>query len=209
MEKEIIKQITAHIDNVKDFQLLILIVLFLLLTLITISQTIFTSRLIDKYRNQLKKSELKFSVFNEIQISKLSEMYSYSCNLKGALAQILTSLEQNKNKVNIDLWTINYLEFDSFYSSNKYIIPKSIKELVADSKNILLSSYNSNISLLQKKFDLNNDEESSITKEAKEDSLKVIEKELLDFNPTNDTLDLMIMAESIKVQIEDYFEKIE
>jgi hypothetical protein len=209
MEKEILKQIVTQIDSFKDNQLLILIILFILFILITIIQTVYTSRLIEKYRNQLKKAELKFSVFNEIQISKLSEMYALASNLKGALAQILGSIERSENKINIGNWATSYSEFDSFYSSSKYIIPKSIKQLIADNKTTILSSYNCDITLLKKKFDLDYDRIESITNEEKAERLGLIERELLDFKPQKATLELMILAENIKVHIENYFEQIE
>jgi hypothetical protein len=209
MEKEIIKQIATQIDSFKDNQLLLLIVLFLLFTLTTVFQTVYTSRLIGKYRNQLKKAELKFSVFNEIQISKLSKMYAFTSSLKGALAQILGSIERNDNKIKIDDWTTSYLEFDEFYTNSKYIIPKPIRQLIADKKHLTLSNYNINIFLLREKYDLEFDRIESITEEEKEKSQGLIDKELSDFNPRKSTLELMLLTEKVKVYIEDYFEKIE
>ncbi len=186
---------------------MILIIAFLLFTIITILQTAYTSTLIEKYKNQLKKSELKFSVFNEIQITKLSEFYTIIEDLKTALAGLFGKLKRNENKLDLGKWKSSYSQFDEFYSSNKYIIPKVIKEII-DSNQKLLIDYNGNIALLKEKFELVNNDIQDITSEDKLESLKLIDNEILGFDFKKSTLELMIVSESVKVHIEEFFDKI-
>lgn len=207
MEKEIINQITNQLSQFKSQQLMILIILFLLFTIITILQAVYTSRLIEKYKNQLKKTELKFSVFNEIQITKLSEFYTLINELKATLAGLFSKLERNENKIELGKWESSYVQFDEFYSSNKYILPKKIKEIIDSNKNLLIN-YNGNIGLLKEKFELVNNRVQDISDEDKTKCLKLIDNEILDFNFKKSTLDLMIVAEKLKVHIEEYFDKI-
>lgn len=208
MEKEIINQIVNQFDRFKNHQLLILLIAFFIFTLVTILQTVYTSRLVEKYRNQLKKTELKFSVFNEMQISKLSDLFALANNLKGTLAAIVGSIERNEDQLKLSNWKSSYDEFDSFYSSNKYIIPKQIKLVMTENKNKLID-YNGNISLLKEKFDLIYNRIEDITEEDKRKSLELIDREIIEFNSKRSTLELMLFAENIKVYIEEYFEKIE
>jgi hypothetical protein len=208
MEKEIIKQIADLLAQFNNQQLLILIIAFLLFTIIAILQTVYTSRLIEKYRNQLKKAELKFSVFNEMQITKLSEFYTLTKELKGALAILFGVLERNQNKIELVKWESSYTLFDDFYTSNKYIIPRTIKELMDTNKNLLIR-YNVNISLLKEKLELVNNRIHDISMEDKLKSLELIDNEILEFDFKKMTIELMILAESIKVHIEEYFDKIE
>ncbi|MGZ4056959.1 MAG: hypothetical protein ACXVPU_16755 [Bacteroidia bacterium] len=208
MEKEIINQIVNQLNSFKNHQLLILIIAFLLFTLVTISQTIYTSKLIEKFRNQLKKAELKFSVFNEMQISKLSELFVLTNNLKGALAEILGSIERSENQIKLGNWKSSYSEFDKFYSSNKYIIPSRIKLLMTDNQNNLIN-YNANICLLKEKFDLVDNKIENLTEKEKLKSLEMIDYEIFGFNSKKSAIELMILAENIKVYIEEYFDNIE
>lgn len=208
MEKEIINQITNQISQFKNHQLLLLIITFLIFTIITILQTVYTSRLIEKYKNQLKKAELKFSVFNEMQITKLSEFYTLTKDLKGALASLFGVLERNENKIELSKWESSYSQFNDFYSSNKYIVPKAIKDLIEFNKNLILN-YNGNIVLLNEKFELVNNRINYISEDDKLKSLELIDNEILEFNFKKSTLKLMILAENIKVHIEEYFDKID
>ena len=207
MEKEIINQIVNQYSQFKNQQLTILIIAFLLFTIITILQTAYTSRLIERYKNQLKKAELKFSVFNEIQITKLSELYTKTKDLKTALAGLWGTLERNENKVDLSQWQSCYSQFDEFYSGNKYIIPKTIKEIIVSSKNLLIE-YNGNIELLKEKLKLVNNDIQDITNDDRLESLKLIDNEIFGFDFKKSTLELMMVSENVKVHIEEYFDKI-
>lgn len=209
MEKEIIWQITTQIDNLKDHQLLVIVILFIVFIIISVFEAVYTSRLIEKYRNQLKKTELKFSVFNELQISKLSEFYVVANDLKSGLVQILSSINQGEYLVSIDKWEIAYQEFKSFLSKNKYIIPREIKQLITESKYITLSEYDVNIQLTLKLDNLYSNRVNNISLEEKIKCQNLIEAELGDFSPRKATLEMMIIMESIKTCIEEYFENIE
>jgi hypothetical protein len=208
MEKEILSQILSQFDNFKKDQIILLIVVLLIFIIINILQAVYTSRLIDKYRNDLKKKEIRFSVFNELQINKLSRLFELTTELKAELAVIHNRLASDEKTIDIEIWTTNYQEFDSFYGSSKYIVPKKIKTMISNTTKKLID-FNCNIGLLNEKLELTSNNKKNILDEELKECLGLIENQIMDYNFQNETLEIMIFCEKLKEMIEDYFEKLE
>ncbi|MGV8826716.1 MAG: hypothetical protein ACWA6U_00220 [Breznakibacter sp.] len=208
MEKEIIRQILCQFNDFKKDQIILIIVVLVLFIIINILQAVYTSRLIDKYRNDLKKKEIRFSVFNELQINKLSRLFELTTELKTDLAVIYNRLVSNEKTIDIKIWTSNYQEFDSFYGSSKYIVPKKIKTMISNTTKKLID-FNCNIGLLNEKLELTSNNKKNISAEKLEECLGLIENQIKDYNFHNETLEIMIFCEELKEMIEDCFEKME
>jgi hypothetical protein len=206
MEKEILKQILSQLESFKSEQLWLLIILFLLFLIISIFQAVYTSKLVDKYRNELKKNELKFSIFNELQIKQLSILFELTNNLKSISASIYGYIKDSDSKsLNLKEWDNIYREFNTNYSANSYIIPKNMKVLILEySKNS--HEFNCNIHLLKEKhgydsIDMSDDE--------KTECLVIIEKEIYEYKFEKEILNIMIFCEKLKESIDEYFETLE
>ncbi len=208
MEKEILRQILNQLDHFRNDQIVLLIIVFFVFIIISILQGVYTSRLIDKYRNELKKNEIKFSVFNELQINKLSSLFELTSELKGEIAKIHNELKANDIKLDIEKWKANYREFDAYYTSNRYIVPRPMKLLISDTTK-KLSSFNFNIGLLKERLELTSHLLTDISDEERNKCLGIIESEIKDYNFYNETLEIMIFCEQLKEMIEEYFEKLE
>ena len=139
MEKEILKQILSQFESFKSEQLWLLIILFLLFLIISIFQAVYTSRLVDKYRN-----EMKFSIFNELQIKQLSILFELTNKLKSTSAGVYSYIKgSNSRSLNLTEWDNIYKEFYINYSANRYIIPKNLSMIqlicqMMKKKNVLL-----------------------------------------------------------------------
>ncbi|CAL2090564.1 conserved hypothetical protein [Tenacibaculum sp. 190524A05c] len=207
MEKEIIKQLLEQLNDFKKDQLILLIVVFFVFLIINILQAVYTSRLVDKYRNELKKKEMKFSIFNELQINKLSSLFDLASDLKAGSAIIYNRINNsNEQPLELEKWKNSYEEFDLFYSSNKYIIPKSIKELVSENQK-RLGDFNLNIIFYNEKLEIENSSENEISDN--HESLSLINKHIISYDFKKESLEIMLFSEKIKVIIEEYFEKLE
>ncbi len=69
---ELIKEVLVeYFSDFKDYHLIILCAFTLIIALIQIAQAIWVSKKIESFKNELKKSEIKFSRYNEIQIKIL------------------------------------------------------------------------------------------------------------------------------------------
>ena len=64
-----------YFSEYKEYNLIIFFVFALLTVLINIIQNIIITRKLEKYKSELKKSELKFSVYNQLQIESLSKLF--------------------------------------------------------------------------------------------------------------------------------------
>jgi len=204
MEKEALRQILNQLENFKSEQLLVLIILFFLFLIINIAQAIYTSRKIEKYRNQLKKNEMKFSIFNELQIRQLSILFDLSNNLKSSVVPIYNYLKNSEDtSLKLIEWEKNYLKFNLNYSSNSYIIPKNIKNLILD-YNKKSIDFNCNIFLLNEKHSYNSD----MLDEDKKECIAIIDKKIDNYNFKKESLKIMLFCEELKVLIEEYFEEL-
>jgi hypothetical protein len=111
---------------------LILIGFTVIIALIQIIQSILVSIKIERFKSILKKSELKYSKYNQLQIEALSEIYEL-------LTEFLNHTFTIKNKINSaspelitsisKKWLNSYGIIYTTFSKNKYILPISTKNV--------------------------------------------------------------------------------
>jgi hypothetical protein len=64
-----------HFAEYKEYHIFALIILTLIIAIFQIFQTVFVTKKIEKFKNELKRSEIKFSRFNNLQIDALKSIY--------------------------------------------------------------------------------------------------------------------------------------
>jgi len=121
--------IEKNFSEYREFNLIILIGFSLLAILVSIFQTIFISKKIEKYKSELKKNELKFSIYNQKQIESLSNFFFLLTEFKKITSIIRIS--ENKSpesykQIAIE-WTQKFYAINNLFSREKYILPKKIK----------------------------------------------------------------------------------
>lgn len=203
MDKEILKKVLEHIEQFGSDQLLILSGVFVGMLFINLAQAIYTSRAVDKYKNELKKKELKFSVYNQIQIEKLSELFELAHELKCSTSPIVVLIKKSLDKVT-DLNDLDdsYELLKNCYSKNRYIFPKKIKSHFEKSMPTV-SDFKFNILFLIEKNAIlsSNEEEDRIH------NLELIKREIGDYEFKKGSLEVMLFCERLKVLIEEHFEE--
>ena len=206
MEKEIIERIIKELDVLKDEQIFLLIILLLVFVLANIVQAVYTSRLVEKYRNELRKKEIKFTALNELQLKKLSTLFELISNIKSSTAQIYNGI---KNGIGSEIIETNYSEsyqyFSNFCHLNRYAFPKNIKKAIKDN-NKIVKDLNYNIMLLNKKILIENEFAHS---PENDEQIAIIDSQIENYNFESETLQVMKFGEELRNLIDEYFEKLE
>lgn len=135
MEELIKKVLDEYFSDFKDYHLIILIGFTLVIALTQIIQSIIVTRKIEKFKNDLKKSEIKFSRYNELQINALRKIYhqlavfQYSNNLIFNDSPSNIGHEKYKNRING--WIKAYIENANEFSKEKILLTPELKKLYA------------------------------------------------------------------------------
>ncbi|KIA82621.1 hypothetical protein [Kaistella jeonii] len=131
---ELLKQtLNEYFSDFKKYHLIILICFAALIALLQILQTYILSTKIEKFKAQLKKSEIRFSKYNELQISALRKIYHQLATFQLANNLIfntdLNSFGHTKYKTRINEWIRIYVECSSEFAREKILLTQEIKTL--------------------------------------------------------------------------------
>ena len=131
---ELIKEaLENYFSDFKEYHLIILISFTIVIALIQIIQSIIVTRKIERFKNDLKKSEIKFSRFNELQITALRKIYHLLTSFHHASNLILraekNSIGHSQFKARIDNWITAYFNCANEFSKEKILLTAELKEL--------------------------------------------------------------------------------
>jgi hypothetical protein len=96
MEDLIKKILEEYFSNFKEYHIIILLGLTIIIALIQITQSIIVTKKIERFKNDLKKSEIKFSRYNQLQVDALRRIYHLLAKF-----QLSNQLIYNENSKNI------------------------------------------------------------------------------------------------------------
>ena len=74
-EEFIVKVLDTYFSDFKEYHFPIIIGLTAIAIVLPVLQSIYIKRMIERFKNHLKKSEIKFSKYNELQITALRRIY--------------------------------------------------------------------------------------------------------------------------------------
>jgi hypothetical protein len=133
MDKLIKNVLNEYFLDFKEYHLIILVTFTIIIALTQIFQSIYISKKIALFKNDLKKSEIKFSRYNELQINALRKIYHHL-----ALFQLSNNLLFNtppetlghdKYKALINSWIKIYIECSNEFSKEKILLTHELKTL--------------------------------------------------------------------------------
>lgn len=149
--EDLLKQILdKYFTEYKNYHIIILLAFTFVIALLQIVQTLIVTKKIENFKNELKKSEIRFSRYNELQINALRKIYHQLANFQ-LVNNLLFSAQSNsightKFKNRINDWIKNYLECANELAREKILLPTEIKELFSQTiqvfdeiKSILIS----------------------------------------------------------------------
>ncbi|MEP0732271.1 MAG: hypothetical protein ABJC50_05445, partial [Nonlabens ulvanivorans] len=194
----------------KEYHLIILFGFTLIIVVIQIAQAIWVSKRIETFKNALKKSEIKFSRYNEMQIKILSESYQLLSDFNESTINVTYSelspevLNQRAKK-----WFEDYYNFQRHYSRNKFIFLSKTKVKLS----VIFGTFEKMKSIVKMEQDRSKihytDESGDVQFVGDYQDLKKIYVELNKLNK-NDTIRYTLSnIESLKKDIEEYFKNLE
>lgn len=213
---ELIKEaLNQYFSDYKEYQIAILIGFTLLIAIIQFVQAIWISRTIEKYKAELKRTEIKFSRYHNLQVDALKSIYTKLVLFHGANTILLKIRLESDHDVKfekcIDNWIRTYNNCINEFSLEKILLPNELKELVGNTlkrfdivKDILIKGKDDLVSLGQEidedygigKYEYDDRElviiSTAINKLVSENKMEKCEESIL----------------SLRKSIEDYFEDI-
>lgn len=132
--EELIKQaLNEYFADFKKYHLIILICFGLIITLIQVIQSIWVSSKIERFKTDLKKAEIKFSRYNELQIYSLRTIYHKLVTFQVANNQIFKSkpksIRHSDYKDRINEWLKSYIDCVNEFAREKILLPEELKSL--------------------------------------------------------------------------------
>ena len=204
---EIIKEaLNEYFSDFKEYHLIILILFTIVISILQVGQSIWVSYRLENLKNSLKKSEIKFSRHNEMQIKALSESYQILARLQIAVEQM--NLKESSNDF-YDKWTKEFVDFLRHYKLNKFIYPINMKTKVP----LILENFFKMERMLELKkkrssmFEVNNEGGKDCLVDV--DEVEHIDEELRKINQIQTRKFVLDDLKDLKKDIEVFFNKLE
>lgn len=130
---ELIKQaLNEYFSEYKEYQIIVLIIFSLIIIAFQIGQTILVSRRIENFKAVLKRNEIKFSRYHNLQVDALRSIYNKLVLFHGANTFLFKSQYDTNNhgrfKDRINYWLKTYIECMNEFSLEKILLPNNIKD---------------------------------------------------------------------------------
>ena len=134
IEELIEDALNKYFTDYKDYHLIILIAFVVIIAILQIAQGLWVNERINKFKSALKKSEIKFSKFSEMQIEALNEIFELLTDFRQI--SLLTDKKLNTSSPELtkkitEKWLITYNNVYSTFSKKRHILPKDIKQKFA------------------------------------------------------------------------------
>ena len=200
-----------YFSEYKEYNLIIFFVFALLTVLINIIQNIIITRKLEKYKSELKKSELKFSVYNQLQIESLSKLFQQLTEFKDTTSIISKSESKSPESYQqiAVIWSNKFFETTKMFSKEKYILPKNIKNRYTEIHQNFktLFEYIKNEKELKSNFFTN--EVGDLIFEGDYQNLNELTEKIQKFNRDDIFAKAINDIELVRKEIEKLFEKLE
>ena len=204
---EIIKEaLNEYFSDFKEYHLIILILFTIVISILQVGQSIWVSYRLENLKNSLKKSEIKFSRHNEMQIKALSESYQLLAKLQIIIENI--TLKESSNYL-YSQWCQKYLDFLKHYKLNKFIYPINMDTKIP----LILNNFEKMEMMLElkkkrnKMFKINNEGGKDCL--VSFDEVEHIDEELREINQDQTRKFVLENLKDLKKDIEAFFNRLE
>lgn len=187
-----------------------LIVFFFVTILFQVLQAIYVSIKIEKFKNDLKKSEIKFSRFNTLQIDALKLIYDKVVTFHYMNYRLFypTTYSHSSLKIKIENWKTEYGNIMDVLHRERILLPPEIEKIVENFNSQLkkISSYlDTELNKLSDYEEYCGTDDPQIlyqTSENEVTAMKHITTELLTYNEIKNS---EILIKGFRKKIEEYF----
>lgn len=200
-----------YFSEYKEYNLIIFFVFALLTVLINIIQNIIITRKLEKYKSELKKSELKFSVYNQLQIESLSKLFQQLTEFKDTTSIISKSESKSPESYQqiAVIWSNKFFETTKMFSKEKYILPKNIKNRYTE----IHQNFKTLFEYIKKEKELKSNfftnEVGDLIFEGDYQNLNELTEKIQKFNRNDIFAKAINDIELVRKEIEKHFEKLE
>ena len=211
MNNLIKEALDEYFSDFKKYHLIILIAFTVIIALIQVIQSILVSKKIEKFKNELKKSEIKFSKYNQLQVQALNELYPILSELLIYTASVEIELKKaSPEKLNLLLedWGKAFAKVIENYMLKRYILPNNIKKEFGKLTGIL-DEVNAYVRAEKKMSSLFATINNKVEFMGKDKGREEISDELINLKKDGLVYDSMIEINKLQSEIENYFESIE
>lgn len=120
MEKLVAEQFESYFKDYKEYMIWILVISFLLTIIIQFISNLILSKKIEQFKNDLKRTEIKFSRHSELQIECLKNMYGKVVNFHFTFNSLINPrfFTHDKLKSNINQLNLTYNENLDYFHRN-------------------------------------------------------------------------------------------
>ncbi|WP_405248105.1 hypothetical protein [Cellulophaga sp. Asnod2-G02] len=213
LQSNIERLLEKYFAEYKEYHFWAIVILTLIILGFQIGQTIIVSRKIERFKNVLKKNEIKFSKFNNLQIDALKAIYDKMVNLyykNYALFQPETFSHESL-KTRIKDWRADYLTLMDVFHREKLLLPKDLK--------LKIKGFETNFNLISKRLNqemlnLNDVEEDIGSSNARdiyntpEDELERIQNRIERLNNDEEIKKSNESISGLRKSVENYFESL-
>ncbi len=210
MNELIRKALEEHFNDYKSYHIWILIGF----TFLNVFQSIWISQRLEKFKNQLKKSEIKFSKYSELQTNALRSIYHLLCEFHRANSLLfhskLDKIGHDKYKYLLKNWLDKYYSVANELAKERILLTPELTKTVTNSIEVFDSV--KSIVHLERKNLLDFEEENSGSFEYmyafEDEEIKAISKALDKIKKEEVIKNSNNIIRELRSKIEEHFLKI-
>jgi hypothetical protein len=211
---ELIKQaLEEYFSEYKQYHVILLIAFLFLTILIQVIQAIWISRKIENFKYALRKSEIKFSRYHELQVEALKSIYEKLSVFHSANSILFEGNYEANNhdnyKAGINRWIKSYVDCYNAFSRQKILLPEALIKIVQrtlkdfeEVKDIILSE-RENLDYLEMEY--NGDRNAMY--DFQENELSLINKKISQIKSKDSIVKSELNIKELRANIEEYFRK--
>lgn len=135
ISKDDLEQILQkYFSEYSSNHLYVLIGFFLITIIFQISQAIYVSNKIEKFKNELKKSEIKFSRFNTLQIDALKLIYDKAVTFHYMNYRLFypKTYSHASLKAKVENWKTEFVNIMDILHRERILLPPEVEKTVKD-----------------------------------------------------------------------------
>mgnify|MGYP003672286779 CR=1 FL=1 len=202
-----------YFSEYKDYHIYALIILTLIMIVFQILQTIFVSRKIERFKNELKRSEIKFSRFNNLQIDALKSIYDnlVTFHYKNFRLFFPSTYGHGSLKVKMDEWKSEFNSIMDIFHREKILLPSDLKNKVKDFEikfNVIFMALKNELQSISEMEEYDGTEDVQILYGNPEKEVESIKSRIERLKKITEIEQSEKTIKDLRQNIEDYFESL-
>lgn len=203
----------TYFQDYKEFHFWAIVITLLLTVIFQIFQAIYVSRKIENYKIALKKSEIKFSRFNELQIESLKSIYDklVTFHYKNRELFYPSYYGHDSYKLKISNWINNYQNLMDSFHREKILLPNDLELKIIDFNNkfnVIQNRLNNELLDIDSLEDLHQSNDVQVIYINPDHEKELIENRTIKFHEVKEITESELIITDLRKCIEGYFKSL-